>query len=93
MEPQSRSANDGKHETLSFLGIEPPPSSQPLYYLFALKLPFYNPGLYVYREFTYFLYGPNQMPITIMLNLKGFLSSSTSSFPRICISFFKILNT
>jgi hypothetical protein len=88
MELQSRSANDGKYETLSFLGNEPPLASQPIYYLFAVKLRFYNPGFYVYREFTQFLYGPGQMPITIMLNLKGFYVSSASSFPRICTSFF-----
>jgi hypothetical protein len=46
----------------------------------TVKLWFYNPRLYVFPEFTHFLHGSGQMPITLVLNFNGFYISTTLSF-------------
>lgn len=46
------------------------------------KLKFYNPRFYPFHEFRHFLHCPGQIPITLMLNNR-FYVSTTSSFPQI----------
>jgi hypothetical protein len=56
--------------------------------IITVKLWLYNPGFYVFREFTHFLYGPSQMPITAMSNFTWYYVSANLRFLWICTSLF-----
>jgi hypothetical protein len=52
-----------------------------------VKLRFYDPGFYVFHEYTHLLHDIGQVHITVMLNLRDFTFPQFHVFPEFALHF------